>query len=222
MVTYPSEIKRLLSGRFSRFHKTYDRWAVPQRESAKRLVEFVNPEGSVLDVGCGTGFVSRNLSCGVVGVDISENMIKSYVGKSRMGVVGDAESLPFKDAAFDFALSSFALHWTYLPKSVAEMVRVSSKGVGIALPVEGSLRELGFPFPSREEVISLFSGLELSFFEKDVDIPYRGWDLLRFLHYTGTMLNPRRKPLHSRKELEDLVNSIKRPLFRVIFLYARL
>lgn len=182
----------------------------------------MKPYGLVLDVGSGTGFVSSNVEGQVIGIDISEKMVGAYVERFGYGVVGDAESLPFRDCVFDFSLSGFALHWTYLPKAVAEMIRVSSKGVGIALPIEGSLREFGFPFPSKEEVISLFSGFEFSSFERDLDIPFRGWDLLRFLHYTGTMLNPARRSLPSRRELEDLVNSIKRPFFRVIFLYARL
>lgn len=182
----------------------------------------MKPYGLVLDVGSGTGFVSSHVEGQVIGIDISERMVGAYVERFGSGVLGDAEFLPFRDGVFDFSLSSFALHWTYLPKSVAEMVRVSSKGVGIALPIEGSLREFGFPFPSSEEVISLFSDFKLSLFERDLDVPYEGWDLLRFLHYTGTMLNPARKHLPSRRELEDLVNSIKRPFFRVIFLYARL
>ncbi|MDQ7081874.1 MAG: methyltransferase domain-containing protein [Aquificota bacterium] len=63
--------------------------------------------------------------------------------------MGDAESLPFKDRSFDWVISNFSLHWTDLRKSVPELFRVARVGVGVALPVEGSLKGIGFPFPER-------------------------------------------------------------------------
>ncbi|HIQ30844.1 MAG TPA: class I SAM-dependent methyltransferase, partial [Aquifex aeolicus] len=46
---------------------------MPQRECARMLVDMVKPRGLVLDLGCGTGFVSSFLprDCRIVGVDIS-------------------------------------------------------------------------------------------------------------------------------------------------------
>jgi len=216
-------MKRLLSLRFSRAAETYERWAVPQRESARTLVELCTPYGEILDLGCGTGFVSRFLppECDPFGVDISRDMVEAYTQEFRRGAVADAESLPFADGSFDFVLSNFSLHWTDLSRSLPEALRVARRGVAIALPVEGSLRGIGFPFPAPEEVLGLLPVQPTGFFIRDIEIPFRGWDLVRFFHYTGSSLNPRRSGLLTRGGIERLLSSIESYLFRVLFLSVR-
>jgi len=88
------------------------------------------PESSgILDVGSGTARFALPLSrrgFSVVGIDISEEMlgISRYKGFNRLARA-DSSSLPFRDAAFDFALAVHVLHlledWT---RTVAEIRRV--------------------------------------------------------------------------------------------------
>ena len=216
-------MKEILSKRFSRFAETYEKWAIPQKETAKTLVEFVQPKGSVLDVGCGTGFVTSLLpeSCEVFGIDLSPGMARYYYRLYNTCVVGDAEFLPFRERSFDYVLSSFTLQWTGARITIDEMKRVCRKGIGIAVPVKGSLPEVRFPFPEEELILSCVSDMETSYFTKEIHIPFLGWDLVRFFHYTGSAFNPSDLRLHTRREMENLINSIKRPIFRVLFLYAR-
>ena len=216
-------MKKAFSLRFSRSAETYNRWAIPQKRSAEILVDMVKPQGSVLDLGCGTGFISELLerSSFRVGVDIAPRMVEAYARKFGLGILGDVENLPIKDKSFDFVLSNFSLHWTNLALSLNSALRVASKGVGIALPVRGSVRELGFPFPSEEEVIEFFKDREAVYIIKNINIPFSGWSLVRFFHHTGSSLNPVRRRLLTRSQIEELINSIEKPFFRVLFLYAR-
>jgi len=186
-------------------------------------VRITRPSGTVLDLGCGTGFVSQFLpaGCDPLGVDISLPMVEAYLRRFPKGVVGDVENLPFRDESFDFVLSNFSLHWTDVERSIAETLRVAKRGVGIALPVLGGLKELGFPFPSAEEVLSKVNGHRVYAKIRDLEIPFRGWDLVRFFHYTGSSLNPGRSRLLTRSEIEALLNSSERYFFRVLFLSVR-
>src|SRR4051812_34065620 len=61
------------------------------------------PPGRVLDVACGTGFVTRRLRGEVVGLDQSETMVRIAAQRLPNGraVQGDAVPLPFADDAFD-------------------------------------------------------------------------------------------------------------------------
>ena len=217
-------MKEAYSLRFSRSAETYERWAVPQRESALELVQLVRPRGLILDLGCGTGFVSSFLSedCRPFGVDISEGMLRVYSSRFESAVLGDAENLPFKDGSFDYVLSNFSLHWTDLSRSVPEALRVARLGVGISVPVRGSLKGIDFPFPEEEEVLEHFGNLAVKSYIKEVPVPFSGWDLVRFFHHTGSSLNPRRRRVLGRREVENLINSIEEPSFRMLFLYARL
>jgi len=202
-------LKAIILKRFSKSSKTYDKWAIPQRYCARRLLEISKPWGRILDVGAGTGTISKILKKDIINLDISKNMLLSFEGKR---VVGDAECLPFKDKSFDWALSSFALHWTNIKVSLKEMRRVA-RNIAVCVPTEGSLKELGFPFPKREDIEDVLCGCE-AFFEK-VYIPFEGKELLKFFHYTGTSFNPKKRPTVLRKDLINIYEKIKRPYFLV-------
>jgi len=49
-------------------------------------------------------------------------------------------------------------------------------------------------------------------------IPFQGWDLVRFFHYTGSSYNPLFKGgIISKRRLESMIKTIDKPLFRVLF-----
>ena len=67
------------------------------------------PAVRTLDVGCGTGFLTRNLRGDVVGLDASERMLEVARGQAPNArfVHGDALSLPFEDDSFDRVFTSY-------------------------------------------------------------------------------------------------------------------
>ena len=211
---------KVLSLRFSRASKTYEDWAIPQRLSAEILKQLDAIEGSVLDVGCGTGFSSVGLK-NVVGIDISLNMLKVYKSKGFLGICADANFMPFKDKSFDCVISNFALHWTDIGVVFKEIFRVCKRRFLCAMPVEGSLKELKFPFYPAEKVLESVQNLggKLRKVEiKNIDIPFKRWDLLRFFHYTGSSYNPSNGEIfRSKKSIETILSSIDKPSFVVLF-----
>ncbi len=114
-------------------------------------MSFTNaPEkAKILDVATGTGkqaFAFARRGYDVIGVDLSEAMLKVATRKNRYGnlklKVADATNLPFGNRSFDVACVSFALHempLTVREKVLGEMVRVTkAKGtiiiIDFALP----------------------------------------------------------------------------------------
>ena len=73
-------------------------------EELARVVTLVGglPPTRVLDVGCGTGFMTRHLKGEVVGLDQSAAMLRIARGRvpGATFVWGDALGLPFPDGAF--------------------------------------------------------------------------------------------------------------------------
>ena len=96
----------------------------------------------VLDVGCGTGVVAVTAArrgAQVTGLDLTPQLLERARENSRIASVtvdwheGDAESLPFADAAFDVVLSQFGHMFAPRPEvAVAEMLRVLKPGGTIA------------------------------------------------------------------------------------------
>lgn len=73
-------------------------------------------ESSVLDVGCGKGFMLHDLAEGIPGltvngIDISDYAIAHAIESMRPHVqLGDARSLPFADGSFDVVISINTIH----------------------------------------------------------------------------------------------------------------
>ncbi|MDQ7055776.1 MAG: class I SAM-dependent methyltransferase [Persephonella sp.] len=128
-------MKTLIKFSFSRFCESYDREAVLQKKAARILLDFAGElEGAGLDIGCGTGFLLRLSEYrNMVGIDISEEMVRFYRKYNRKAVIGNMEELPFKEKSFDFVLSNFSIHWADLKKTVSEVKRVLTEGEYLCL-----------------------------------------------------------------------------------------
>lgn len=84
-----------------------EKWIQERDELIERIAKLA--PARTLDVACGTGFLTRHLPGGVVGLDQSERMLARAreQAPSATFVQGDALSLPFDDGAFDRVFTSF-------------------------------------------------------------------------------------------------------------------
>ena len=104
------------------------------RDIAERLKDV--PYESLLDVGCGTGFLldilSKRKSARYVGLDLSVEMIKMAEKKRIAGAVfvnGSSDRLPFSDSEFDVVTCSQSFHHYPRPdRAMSEAYRVLKKG----------------------------------------------------------------------------------------------
>jgi len=123
----------------------YESYMVPALFSpwASKLIEMAGPKAGerVLDVGCGTGIVSRQAAVHVgptgtvIGIDRNPNMLavaRKAAAHERAPIQwyeGRAERLPFTDGAFDLVVSQFAfMFFDDRPAAMAEIRRVLASG----------------------------------------------------------------------------------------------
>ncbi|MDQ3258797.1 MAG: methyltransferase domain-containing protein [Acidobacteriota bacterium] len=103
----------------------------------------LKPGVSLLDVACGSGNLAipaARLGAIVTGVDIATNLLEQARARAESESLtiqfdeGDAEDLPYGDAAFDVVVSMFGAMFAPRPELVAaELVRVCRPGGQIAM-----------------------------------------------------------------------------------------
>ncbi len=111
-------------------------WSSSTRQFIPPLLDAaeVSEKMSILDVGCGPGYVSAAAAergAVPIGLDFSEEMI--VIAKKKFRRIefrqGDAQTLPFPDASFDRIVANFALlHLANPARACAEAARVLKSG----------------------------------------------------------------------------------------------
>ncbi len=162
--------RRRVRDSFHRHSAEYEAYADVQKRVVKRLTgilagELLTP-ADVLDIGTGTGMLMRALHnvyppARLTGLDLALGMCltarEGFNGSGRVGwLAGDAERLPFRDGAFDLAVSTSTYQWLEEPTAAfTEACRVLRPG-GVfcfALFGEKTLHELRSSYRQAHEAV---------------------------------------------------------------------
>ena len=137
MIRKPTKFEKKTNEDFSEFLKKLEFQAIETAEERIPLYLRIGIKDAetILDVGCGSGIVTRDLAHLtngiVIGIDESSDMIneassivKQY--KNISLIIGGAQHLPFPDNSFDITTCNLVLMWTAHPQEmVKEMARVT-------------------------------------------------------------------------------------------------
>lgn len=127
-------------------------WASSTRQFIPPLLDAARVSGkmSILDVGCGPGYVSAaavERGANAVGLDFSAEMIA--IAKEKFSQIefrqGDAQNLPFGEKIFDCVLANFALlHLADPERAISEAERVLKPGGRFAFTTWAKISENPF------------------------------------------------------------------------------
>ena len=108
--------------------KGYDElYGEEQEEKLKKISHVL--KGKILDIGAGTGIVSRHLK-NVVSIDPCKEMLDYAKGEKY---VCKAEKMPFKEGEFDTIVSLTALHHTDIDQVIKEIKRLKPKNMAFTI-----------------------------------------------------------------------------------------
>lgn len=144
-----SRTKELIKKRFSKYARTYDKYAAVQKKLAQKLACIIpeRPAQEILDVGCGTGNFTKLLrekykGSHITAMDISPQMIE--VAKDKLKdkvdfVVADAEEIE-SDDKYDLIASNATMQWfSNLDKTLGKYKKMLKKDGVIAFTIFGPL-----------------------------------------------------------------------------------
>jgi len=115
--------------------KGYDElYMEEQFKKFHNLRHLLPKKGLILDIGCGTGFITKQLE-NAIGIDYSIGMLKLCPKNLRL-ICADMANLPFKDNSFDCVFSLTALQDSKdVKKAIDEIKRVLKPNGKIILSV---------------------------------------------------------------------------------------
>ena len=110
----------------------------PENKIAADVIAAIK-NGSVLDIGCGTGFLAIEIAkkspqLKVYGIDLSSQMVKISRRHAKglentEFILSNAAALPFEDRSIDFIVSTGSLHhWKNPDKVFADCYRILKDG----------------------------------------------------------------------------------------------
>jgi SAM-dependent methyltransferase len=175
-------------------------WGVPETE-ARVLPESLAGRRAI-ELGCGTGYVSAWMTrrgASVVGVDNSPRQLETARRLQREHglefplLLGNAESVPFEDASFDFAISEYgASIWADPYRWVPEAARLLRPGGELTFLVNGTLAMLTMPDreadgPAGERLLRPYFGMHRFEWadEESVEFHLGYGDWIRLLRANG-------------------------------------
>ena len=212
----------------------YDDWINPlfwtprMREQALRAARLDRPDLETLDAGAGTGFTTEGIvahvdAANVTMLDQSPHQLARAARRPALAgvrrLLGDAESLPFADDAFDRYVSAGSIeYWPDPQRGIAEAYRVLREGgVGVVIgPVRPAgrivraLADLWMLFPEQDQYRSWFE--RAGFIDvkltpvapdwyRDTRVPYA-------VAVSGTKPAPGPSPLPAASPAEDLATPL--------------
>lgn len=193
---------------FNRAATSYDSQAVAQHSIVKRLAEMIDncniePNGRVLEVGCGTGLLTKEIAHNLKPAQLTLNDISPQMGAVATQytdaefICADAEEFPF-EGEYDLIASSSAMQWFVSPESFIEkmasrmtpgaVMAISTFGVDNLIEIT-SLSGKGLEYPSVERLREMFERASLrieEFVEEKITLTFATTrDVLAHLRETG-------------------------------------
>lgn len=138
----------------SRAHD-YDKLALMQKDIADRLLKLIPEKDylTILDIGCGTGYMCRQLkkrfpAAQVTGVDIASEMLRKAMAEDPEGnyICEDFTKMDISGKRYDLIVSASALQWTDNINQILEKFHSSCNTMAYAVFTAPSLESLRHAF----------------------------------------------------------------------------
>ncbi len=144
--------KKKHSLEFEKHAKLYDKFSKVQKKVVAELVENIKSKPKkILDIGCGSGAVYKNISWDIdkfVGVDNSSSMCSLHPKNSKTEIVcEDFDAIKFDELGkvfgkFDMIISSSSLQWSKDIENIFRQCKKNSKDIAFAIFTDKTFQDI--------------------------------------------------------------------------------
>lgn len=178
---------------YNQIAKDFDRTRYNHWSSVKKFIETLPKNSLILDAGCGNGKNMLFKDMQFIGCDISENLVEICQKKGLNVVLSSIVKMPFQNNFFDAVMSIAVLHHIYkyddVVNALKEFIRVVKNDGLILFTVWAREQQLTDKFTPIDDKGNYF-------------VTWKNKD-------TREIVNQRFYHLYLRKEIDEVVNSLK-------------
>ena len=156
---------------FSKQSTTYDENStIQKRVSNHLLAKFTCKPKKILDLGCGTGYLNKNIDWDYdmfIGVDYAKGMCQQHPTSSKIQILNDdfesvyVQNALKKQAPFDLVISSSSLQWAKDIKSIIKFTSSITEHIAFAIFTDKTFKDIykitGLKtfLPKAQDIVSL-------------------------------------------------------------------
>lgn len=189
---------------FNKYFSSYNVNGIVQKKAAETLSKMFSEDmekyENILEIGCGTGFFTRELIKKVRSSSLTVNDlfdIRNYLNDIQYKEFLHGDMKKFLNKKYDYIVSSSCFQWSDNLDELLKLISLCSKNLVFSIYLKGNMKEIkshfgvGLKYYNKDEITFMLKRYfkNVSCFEEEIVLSFDNpFEVLRHIKMTGTAL----------------------------------
>lgn len=189
---------------FNKYFSSYNVNGIVQKKAAETLSKMLSEDmekyENILEIGCGTGFFTRELIKKVRSSSLTVNDLfdtRNYLNDIQYKEFLHGDMKKFLNKKYDYIVSSSCFQWSDNLDELLKLISLCSKNLVFSIYLKGNMKEIkshfgvGLKYYNKDEITFMLKRYfkNVSCFEEEIVLSFDNpFEVLRHIKMTGTAL----------------------------------
>ena len=189
---------------FNKYFSSYNVNGIVQKKAAETLSKMLSEDmekyENILEIGCGTGFFTRELIKKVRSSSLTVNDLfdtRNYLNDIQYKEFLHGDMKKFLNKKYDYIVSSSCFQWSDNLDELLKLLSLCSKNLIFSIYLKGNMKEIkshfgvGLKYYNKDEITFMLKRYfkNVSCFEEEIVLSFDNpFEVLRHIKMTGTAL----------------------------------
>ncbi len=189
---------------FNKYFSSYNVNGIVQKKAAETLSKMFSEDmekyENILEIGCGTGFFTRELIKKVRSSSLTVNDLfdtRNYLNDIQYKEFLHGDMKKFLNKKYDYIVSSSCFQWSDNLDELLKLISLCSKNLVFSIYLKGNMKEIkshfgvGLKYYNKDEITFMLKRYfkNVSCFEEEIVLSFDNpFEVLRHIKMTGTAL----------------------------------
>lgn len=189
---------------FNKYFSSYNVNGIVQKKAAETLSKMLSEDiekcDNILEIGCGTGFFTRELIKKVRSSSLTVNDLfdtRNYLNDIQYKEFLHGDMKKFLNKKYDYIVSSSCFQWSDNLDELLKLISLCSKNLVFSIYLKGNMKEIkshfgvGLKYYNKDEITFMLKRYfkNVSCFEEEIVLSFDNpFEVLQHIKMTGTAL----------------------------------